>query len=68
MTSPITGIEVAGVGLNLADVEYQVSVQHGRNDVTSQPEASSATIVVRGAQGISAKMADSLTIGGIWDR
>jgi hypothetical protein len=62
MTSPITGIEVAGVGLNLADVEYQVSVQHGRNDVTSQPEASSATIIVRGASGIAAKMGDSLTI------
>ncbi len=62
MTSPITLVEIAGVALNLDDVEYQVQVQHGRNDVTSQPEASSASITVRGSQGIAAKMSDPVVI------
>jgi hypothetical protein len=62
MTSPITSITIAGVALNLDDVEYQVQVQHGRNDVTSQPEASSASITVRGSQGIAAKMSDPVVI------
>lgn len=62
MTSPITLITIAGVSLDLNDVEYQVNVQHGRNDVTSQPEASSASITIRGPQGIAAKMSDPVTI------
>jgi hypothetical protein len=62
MTSPITLVEIAGVALNLDDVEYQVSVQHGRNDVTSQPEASTAQIVIRGASGVAAKMSDPVVI------
>lgn len=62
MTSPITAITIAGVFLNLDDVEYQVNVQHGRNDVTSQPEASSASITIRGAQGIAAQMSDPVII------
>jgi hypothetical protein len=62
MTSPITLVEIAGVALNLDDVEYQVQVQHGRNDVTSQPEASSASITVRGSQGIAAQMSDPVVI------
>jgi hypothetical protein len=62
MTSPITLIEVGGVALDLSDVEYQINVQHGRNDVTSQPEASTAQITIRGASGVSAKMSDPVTI------
>lgn len=62
MTSPITLIEIAGVALDLADVEYQVNVQHGRNDVTSQPEASTAQIAIRGAAGVAAQMSDPVTI------
>jgi len=62
MTSPITLVEIGGVALNLDDVEYQVSVQHGRNDVTSQPEASTAQIVIRGASGVAAKMSDPVVI------
>lgn len=62
MTSPITLVEIAGVALDLSEVEYQVSVQHGRNDVTSQPEASTAQIVIRGASGVAAKMSDPVVI------
>ena len=62
MTSPITYIRINGVELDLADVEYEVSVQHGRNDVTSNPEPSSAQIIVRGSDGVGAKMGDALNI------
>lgn len=62
MTSPITEVQIAGTSLDLGTVEYSVSIQHGRNDVLSAPEASSAQIVIRGAAGVAAKMADPLTI------
>jgi hypothetical protein len=62
MTSPITLVEIAGVALDLSDVEYQVSVQHGRNGVTNQPEASTAQITIRGTSGVTAKMSDPVII------
>ena len=62
MTSPITLVDIAGVALDLSDVEYQVSVQHGRNGVTNQPEASTAQIVIRGTSGVTAKMSDPVVI------
>ena len=62
MSSPITEISLAGVALDLGDVEYSVQVQHGRNDVTSQPEASSCQITVFGPDGITADMGDSLYV------
>ncbi len=62
MTSPITLVEIAGVALDLSDVEYQVNVQHGRNGVTSQPEASTAQITIRGASGVTAEMSDAVVI------
>lgn len=62
MTSPITEVQIAGTSLDLGDVEYSISIQHGRNDVLSTPDASSAQIIIRGAAGVAAKMADPLTI------
>lgn len=62
MTSPIDHIVVGGVYLDLGDVDYSVQVQHGRNDVTSSPEASSCQIVVYGADGVAADIGDSLYI------
>ena len=62
MTSPIDHIIVGGVYLDLGDVDYSVQVQHGRNDVTSAPEASSCQIVVYGADGVAADIGDSLYI------
>jgi hypothetical protein len=62
MTSPITHIIIGGVTLNLDDVEYQVNVTHGRSSVSSQPEASTAVIVVRGSQGLNIALADSVDI------
>lgn len=62
MTSPITAISIGGVALDLDNVEYQVSVTHGRNDIKSQPEASTAVIVVRGSAGLTAAISDAMTI------
>ena len=62
MTPPINTIEIAGSPLDLGAVEYQVSISHGRNDVTAQPEASDAQIIVRGSAGVTAQIADTLTI------
>lgn len=60
--SPITSILVAGVSLDLTGVEYSVSVEHGRNDVTSSPTPSSCQITIRGAQGVAAVMSDEVEV------
>jgi len=62
MTSPVTHIIIGGVSLDLADVEYQVSVSHGRNDIKSQPEASTAVIALRGSGGLDISLTDSVDI------
>ena len=62
MSSPITEINLNGVALDLGDVDYSVQVQHGRNDVTAAPEASSCQIVVYGVDGVTADMGDPLYI------
>jgi len=62
MTSPVTHIIIGGVSLDLNDVEYQVSITHGRNDIKSQPEASTAVIALRGSAGLDVALADSVDI------
>ena len=62
MTSPVTHIIIGGVSLDLADVEYQISVTHGRNDIKSQPEASTAVIALRGSEGVSIDLAATVDI------
>jgi hypothetical protein len=62
MTSPITHIIVGGVTLNLDNVEYQVSVTHGRNDISSQPEASTAVISIRGSEGLDIALSDVMDV------
>jgi len=66
MTSPISHIIIGGVTLDLDDVEYQVSVTHGRNDIKSQPEASTAVIVIRGSAGLDVNLSDVMDINA-WD-
>lgn len=58
----ITDIDLAGVSLDLDDVEWQVSIQHGRSDITAAPQPSNAQIIVRGSVGVNAEIADSLVI------
>lgn len=62
MTSPVTHIIIGGVSLDLADVEYQVNITHGRNDIKSQPEASTAVIALRGSEGVSIDLAATVDI------
>jgi hypothetical protein len=62
MTSPISHIIIGGVTLDLDDVEYQVSITHGRNDIKSQPEASTAVIVIRGSTGLNVNLSDVMDI------
>lgn len=62
MTSPISYINIGGVALDLDDVEYRVSVTHGRNDITSTPEASTAVIVLRGAAGLDVELSAVMDI------
>jgi hypothetical protein len=63
----ITEIGLGGVALDLDTVEYQVSVQHGRPDIMSAPQASSAQIVIRGSVGVAAEIADTVTIAAYGD-
>jgi hypothetical protein len=62
VTSPVTHIIIGGVSLDLADVEYQISVTHGRNDIKSQPEASTAVIALRGSEGVAIDLAATVDI------
>jgi hypothetical protein len=63
----ITEILLAGSPLDLDTVEYQVSVQHGRPDILSAPQASSAQIVIRGPVGVDAEITDDVVIEAYGD-
>ena len=58
----IVGVKINGQFVPMNDVEYSISVQHGRNDVRSQPEASSATVTFRGASALDVHLADELIV------
>jgi hypothetical protein len=62
VTNPVTHIIIGGVSLDLADVEYQVSVTHARNDIKSQPEASTAVISLRGSEGLTIELVATVDI------
>jgi hypothetical protein len=63
----ITDILLAGSPLDLDTVEFQVSVQHGRPDILSAPQASSAQIVIRGPVGVDAEITDDVVIEAYGD-
>jgi hypothetical protein len=58
----ITEIALNGTPLNLADVEYQVQIQHGRSDVTTNPQPSNAQIIIRGSVGVGVEISDLVQI------
>ncbi|MGI9135457.1 MAG: phage head spike fiber domain-containing protein [Candidatus Nanopelagicales bacterium] len=66
MVQPITHVAIGGTTLDLSDVEYQVGITHGRNDIKSSPEASTAQIIIRGAAGVDIAISDSVDITA-WD-
>lgn len=58
----VSAIIVNGVSIDLADVEYNVQITHGRSDIKSTPEPSSAAVTLRGATGTGLNIGDTLTI------
>lgn len=49
--------------VDLADVEYDIRITHARSDIRSQPEASTAQVILRGATALQVNIGDELRIG-----
>jgi len=60
----ITSITIAGSNVNLANVEYNVAVYHGRNDVTTTPQPSNAQIslICTGQYTVPVALGDTVNI------
>ena len=58
----ITSVTVNGVALDLEGIEYRVTVSHGRNDITSNPQASDASMTLFGFASIPIEIADTVVI------
>jgi hypothetical protein len=58
----ISAILLNDVPLDLDTVEYQVQIQHGRADVTANPQPSNAQIVIRGSVGVDVEISDELVV------
>lgn len=58
----ITEVAVNGTPLDLSTVEWALAIDHGRNDVSSPPQASTAELVIRGFDAMPATIADTITI------
>jgi hypothetical protein len=58
----ITAITVNGTPLDLDGIEYQVTVSHGRNDITALPQASDATLTLYGFPTIPVDISDLVVI------
>ena len=59
----ISAILVNGAAVDLGTVEYNVQITHGRSDIKSTPEPSTASIVIRGPVGVSIQPGDELRVG-----
>jgi hypothetical protein len=59
----IYAVLINDVALDLGSVEYNVQITHGRSDVKSPPEASTAQVIIRGSAGIDIQPGDELRIG-----
>lgn len=64
LTPPVTAITLAGDTIALGDAEWSVQVSHGRNDIGSTPEPSSAqvTLLQTGDTSITGTVGDELVI------
>lgn len=64
ITSPITDLTIGGTSVDLSTVEWSIGVRHGRNDVSSAPESSSAivTILHTNADSIIGDVSDELYV------
>lgn len=59
----IYAILINGVAVDLADVEYDVRITHGRSDIKSTPEPGTAQVIMRGTTGTGIEIGDELRIG-----
>lgn len=62
MTAPVTEVAINGTPLNLSNVEWSVAIDHGRNDITQSPQASTAELTLYGFTGIPVQISDVLEI------
>lgn len=60
MTSPITSLTIAGSPVRLSDVDYNVTVSHGRSDVFQQSNPSNMQATIRGP--VSVDVTDAVVI------
>jgi hypothetical protein len=58
----ITAVKVNGTALDLDGIEYQVTVSHGRNDITALPQASDASLTLYGFPTIPVEVSDLVVI------
>lgn len=58
----ITEITLNSVPLDLATVEFEVQIQHGRADVQSAPQPSNSQIIIRGPVGVNVEISDFIEI------
>ena len=61
MTEPIV-VTINAVEVDLALVDFDLSITHGRSDVTSPPTSSTCQLVIRGATGPAFDISDAVTI------
>jgi hypothetical protein len=58
----IPTILVNGVALDLENIEYRVTVSHGRNDITAPPQPSDASMTLLGFTSIPVAISDVVEI------
>jgi len=61
MTEPIV-VTINAVEVDLTLVDFDLSVTHGRSDVTSPPTSSTCQLVIRGATGPAFDISDAVTV------
>lgn len=58
----VTEVAVNGTPLDLDLVEWEVAIDHGRNDINDAPQAGTCTLTIRGFDAIPCAISDTLTV------
>jgi hypothetical protein len=62
ITSPVNSIIIGGTSVDLSNIEWSLTVDHGRNDVTQAPQPSNAQFTTLGTSTIIGAIGSSLTV------
>jgi len=62
ITSHVNSVIIGGTSVNLSQVEWSLTVDHGRNDVTQAPQPSGAQFTMLGPSSIIGGISSSLTV------